>query len=119
MSASPAASEARNGLSGTTVGSGVDANGGAAFVNRAFESYERPANGGDVAKTVYPSYGSAVWKEDSQDAVKPSKPKAAEGCWEKLKRDAWLLPLVHSEFWISAAFSLIQPFYPILVSARH
>ncbi|XP_077487370.1 MFS-type transporter SLC18B1-like [Amblyomma americanum] len=118
MSASPAASEARNGLSGTTVGSGVDANGGAAFVNRAFESYERPANGGDVAKTVYPSYGSAVWKEDSQDAVKPSKPKAAEGCWEKLKRDAWLLPLVHSEFWISAAFSLIQPFYPILASSR-
>ncbi|XP_077487373.1 MFS-type transporter SLC18B1-like [Amblyomma americanum] len=55
------------------------------------------------------------WKEDAQDEEKVN---AAVGCWEKLKRDPWLLPLVHSEFWISATFSLIQPFYPILASSR-
>ncbi|KAL1419274.1 hypothetical protein MTO96_005363 [Rhipicephalus appendiculatus] len=84
-----------------------------------FESYECSANdGSDVARTVYPSYGSALWKDDSEAAKSNGEAKAPTGRWEKLKRDAWLLPLVHSEFWISAAFSLIQPFYPILASSR-
>lgn len=111
----------RNGFSGSFSGNGAgDAStNGTAFVNRAFESYERSANGGtDVAKTVHPSYGSAIWKDDSEAAKSNSKEKAPVGCWEKCKPDAWLLPLVHSEFWISAAFSLIQPFYPILASSR-
>ncbi|KAH6927563.1 hypothetical protein HPB50_005680 [Hyalomma asiaticum] len=114
----------RHGLSGSVGGSGASSNGAgkgtAAFVNRAFESYERSANDGtDVAKTVYPSYGSALWKDDGEAAKSNGgAAKATAGWCEKFKRDAWLLPLVHSEFWISAAFSLIQPFYPILASSR-
>uniref|UniRef100_A0A131YPG9 Uncharacterized protein n=1 Tax=Rhipicephalus appendiculatus TaxID=34631 RepID=A0A131YPG9_RHIAP len=111
----------RNGFSGSFGGSGASnaSAKGTAFVNRAFESYECSANdGSDVARTVYPSYGSALWKDDSEAAKSNGEAKAPTGRWEKLKRDAWLLPLVHSEFWISAAFSLIQPFYPILASSR-
>lgn len=112
---------AKNGFSGSLGGSGASnaSAKGTAFVNRAFESCERSANDGtDVARTVYPSYGSASWKDDSDNAKSKGQAEAPTGCWEKRKRDAWLLPLVHSEFWISAAFSLIQPFYPILASSR-
>uniref|UniRef100_A0A4D5RRY2 Putative mfs-type transporter n=1 Tax=Ixodes scapularis TaxID=6945 RepID=A0A4D5RRY2_IXOSC len=35
-----------------------------------------------------------------------------------LKRDAWLLTLVYCEFWISAAFGLLQPFFPVLASSK-
>ncbi|XP_042147294.1 MFS-type transporter SLC18B1 [Ixodes scapularis] len=38
--------------------------------------------------------------------------------WELLRQDVWLLPLVHTEFWISAAFSLIQPYFPNLAISR-
>ncbi|CAN7989565.1 unnamed protein product, partial [Ixodes hexagonus] len=34
----------------------------------------------------------------------------------RLRRKAWLLPLFHTQFWVSAAFSLIQPFYPHLAA---
>ncbi|XP_037280695.2 MFS-type transporter SLC18B1 [Rhipicephalus microplus] len=36
----------------------------------------------------------------------------------KLKSYAWLVPLVHTEFWISAGFSLIQPFFPEEATSR-
>ncbi|CAN8018378.1 unnamed protein product, partial [Ixodes persulcatus] len=35
----------------------------------------------------------------------------------RLRRKAWLLPLMHFQFWTSAAFSLIQPFYPALAAS--
>lgn len=35
-----------------------------------------------------------------------------------LKSYAWLVPLVHTEFWISAGFSLIQPFFPDVAISR-
>lgn len=111
MTSSVPALEASNGRA-VPPGAGDVSNG--SFVNRAFQSYEHPAN--DGVKATYPSYGSAVWKEDLA-ASKEDKPKDS-GWWAKFKRDAWLLPLVHSEFWISAAFALIQPFYPILASSR-
>lgn len=34
----------------------------------------------------------------------------------KLRRQAWLLPLIYTHFWASAAFTLMQPFFPPLVS---
>ncbi|CAN7983267.1 unnamed protein product [Ixodes pacificus] len=43
-------------------------------------------------------------------------PQFPRGCFQMLKRDAWLLTLVYCEFWISAAFGLLQPFFPVLVS---
>ncbi|KAK8767735.1 hypothetical protein V5799_005483 [Amblyomma americanum] len=30
----------------------------------------------------------------------------------------WLVPLIHTEFWMSAGFSLLQPFFPGLASSR-
>lgn len=46
---------------------------------------------------------------------------AAEGNtkWgRQVTKFLWILPLVHSEFWIAAGFSLLQTFYPAMVSHR-
>lgn len=40
------------------------------------------------------------------------------GTLHKIRSYLWLLPLIHNEFWISAGFSLIQPFFPDLVSSQ-
>lgn len=33
-----------------------------------------------------------------------------------LWRKKWLIPMLHSQFWFSACFSLMAPFFPALVS---
>ncbi|CAN7937410.1 unnamed protein product [Ixodes hexagonus] len=40
------------------------------------------------------------------------------GCLSKLWKNIWILPLIHSEFWIAATFSLITAFFPILASSK-
>ncbi|XP_077539321.1 MFS-type transporter SLC18B1-like [Haemaphysalis longicornis] len=40
------------------------------------------------------------------------------GTLHKIRSYLWLLPLIHNEFWISAGFSLIQPFFPDLATSR-
>ncbi|KAL3245069.1 hypothetical protein MRX96_018214 [Rhipicephalus microplus] len=48
--------------------------------------------------------------------------KAAEQSETKWKRRTrkflWILPLVHSEFWIAAGFSLLQSFYPAMANDK-
>lgn len=56
------------------------------------------------------SVGKLERREQSSDE--------SESSWTKLRRNAWLLPLIYSEFWISATFSLITAFFPILVSGN-
>ncbi|CAN7937415.1 unnamed protein product, partial [Ixodes hexagonus] len=58
-----------------------------------------------------------------ESAENPREPDALrfglkKSHWARLRRDAWLLPLMHTEFWISAAFSLLQPFFPSLATSR-
>ncbi|XP_077485896.1 MFS-type transporter SLC18B1-like [Amblyomma americanum] len=36
----------------------------------------------------------------------------------KIRSYLWLVPLIHTEFWISAGFALIQPFFPEVASSR-
>ncbi|CAN7937411.1 unnamed protein product, partial [Ixodes hexagonus] len=64
-------------------------------------------------RQAFPWYGSSTKEEGPQ-----SSQGAPDGCLGRLKRDAWLFPLVYCEFWISAAFSLFQPFYPVLASSK-
>ncbi|KAG0431313.1 hypothetical protein HPB47_021910, partial [Ixodes persulcatus] len=45
-------------------------------------------------------------------------PQFPRRCSQLLKKDAWLLTLVYCEFWISAAFGLLQPFFPVLASSK-
>lgn len=45
-------------------------------------------------------------------------PQFPRRCSQMLKKDAWLLTLVYCEFWISAAFGLLQPFFPVLASSK-
>lgn len=54
------------------------------------------------------SVGKLERREQSSDE--------SASCWTKFRRNAWLIPLVYSEFWIAATFSLITAFFPILVS---
>lgn len=35
----------------------------------------------------------------------------------RLRQHVWLIPLIHTHFWVSAAFSLMQPYYPRLAAA--
>lgn len=49
-------------------------------------------------------------------------PKTAEKkdpkCGRRVRKFLWILPLVHSEFWIAAGFSLLQSFYPAMASDK-
>ncbi|KAM7308407.1 multi-drug resistance efflux pump PmrA homolog isoform X1 [Ixodes scapularis] len=48
-----------------------------------------------------------------------STKKEPEKSWlSKIRQFAWLLPFLYNHFWIAAAFSLIQPFFPKLASSR-
>ncbi|XP_077487353.1 MFS-type transporter SLC18B1-like isoform X1 [Amblyomma americanum] len=35
---------------------------------------------------------------------------------DRLRQYIWLVPLIHTHFWVSAAFSLMQPYYPRLAT---
>ncbi|KAG0431306.1 hypothetical protein HPB47_021903, partial [Ixodes persulcatus] len=56
------------------------------------------------------SVGKLERREQSSDE--------SASCWTKFRRNAWLIPLVYSEFWIAATFSLITAFFPILASSK-
>lgn len=85
------------------------------FDNASFERLQNNVFSGEksATKRTFPWYGSSTKVEPAQ-----SSQGASEGCLQRLKRDAWLLPLVYCEFWISAAFSLFQPFFPVLASSK-
>ncbi|KAK8773030.1 hypothetical protein V5799_012431 [Amblyomma americanum] len=36
----------------------------------------------------------------------------------KIRSYLWLVPLIHTEFWISAGFALIQPFFPEVLKTQ-
>lgn len=57
-------------------------------------------------------------EKHSQEVLTTENVNASKGIrlLAKLRRQAWLLPLIHTHFWASAAFTLMQPFYPSLVS---
>lgn len=65
--------------------------------------------GQSIFPKQYPSYGSTTPGESASL-------RGNRSYFSWLAKNAWLLPLVHTEFWISAAFALIQPFFPVLVS---
>ncbi|EEC02653.1 conserved hypothetical protein [Ixodes scapularis] len=87
------------------------------YANAAFEHVEGDSkiNGSsgltESNRQTRKSVGKLERREQSSDE--------SESSWTKLRRNAWLLPLVYSEFWISATFSLITAFFPILASSKH
>lgn len=86
-----------------------DAHGVNSYINEGVESQgaERP---GDAITGPLSSYVPEVHLDT------PLLSNRMESRLDKLKNVSWILPLLHSEFWISAVFALIQPFFPVLVS---
>uniref|UniRef100_A0A0K8R4N0 Uncharacterized protein n=1 Tax=Ixodes ricinus TaxID=34613 RepID=A0A0K8R4N0_IXORI len=78
------------------------------YDNNAFSDAERLRSGKlDVAL----GDEKARWKHTDfpEGNQLPDSPKDKR-LLARLRRKAWLLPLMHFQFWTSAAFSLIQPF---------
>ncbi|KAM7308981.1 multidrug resistance protein MdtG [Ixodes scapularis] len=85
------------------------------YDNNAFSDAERLRSGKlDVAQ----GDEKTRWKHRDfpEGNQLPDSPKDKR-LLARLRRKAWLLPLMHFQFWTSAAFSLIQPFYPALAAS--
>ncbi|KAH8020642.1 hypothetical protein HPB51_002591 [Rhipicephalus microplus] len=53
------------------------------------------------------------------DALPQKAAEQSETKWRRRTRKfLWILPLVHSEFWIAAGFSLLQSFYPAMANDK-
>lgn len=53
------------------------------------------------------------------DALPQKAAEQSETKWKRRTRKfLWILPLVHSEFWIAAGFSLLQSFYPAMANDK-
>lgn len=91
------------------------------FVNQAFQNDENGMANEDRSFTVQgnASYGSVATAFDPNpvnhaDPVDPVNP--IQGAFGWIRANSWMLALIYNEFWISASYSLVQPFFPILVS---
>lgn len=57
--------------------------------------------------------------EKTANGLPPKTPEASQTKWEmRVHKFLWVLPLIHSEFWIAAAFSLLQSFYPAMAATK-
>lgn len=88
------------------------------FANKAFISDS------DLLKNIVIQREEFALKEATQRNASlhtPLKTRLAEDqCFfQRLKQFAWILPLIHTHFWASAAFILIQTFYAPLVSGAN
>lgn len=90
------------------------------FVNQAFQNDQNGMPDQDRCFTVQANscYGSVTSDTDAKPSnpLEPNNPFKRAFAW--IKENAWILALVYNEFWISAAFSLVQPFFPVLVQCR-
>ncbi|XP_075553170.1 MFS-type transporter SLC18B1-like isoform X3 [Dermacentor variabilis] len=66
----------------------------------------------------------ALSSRDEEDAAAGSEKDSRGGenrlrdasVLSRLRQYTWLVPLIHTHFWVSAAFSLMQPYYPRLAA---
>ncbi|KAK8773031.1 hypothetical protein V5799_012432 [Amblyomma americanum] len=57
--------------------------------------------------------------EQNANGLPPKAPEVSETKWEvRVRKFLWIVPLIHSEFWIAAGFSLLQSFYPAMASSK-
>lgn len=76
------------------------------FVNRAFIPDEQVA-----------SKDSEKVKPESWQPTQPAPVSSKNGVLAVVLRSRWMIPLIYTQIWMSASFSLMQPFFPPLASS--